>query len=573
MAKVRTYDSKVRPNPLPSSRFSANATKASFGGGQAEDLISLGKSIQGVGEQANDIAVQYQKTSGERRDKSLVRDALNNAESDLRVLEGEMRLPENREKAIDAYDTVLKQTEELRKKYVQQFSNPRQRDLFMASFDSTMGGVRDRAYALQEKSRLEFEKLTIDAQKQSAVDNAVTNRTDPAAIKDAEVTIAANVNYMNRGLPKEIKKSALEVEIHNLHASVLSALTQDDPRAAQGYLEQNWGKFRPEARETLKAELEDKAFDWTVREEAAQLVNSGLQEEEIMAAVDKVEDPKKADALRKRVKERIEDRQVAREIQQKENTFTAWQGVMRGGEIPYGRLSGQEIRAMEVYKRAELRGFSQESDRSILVALGRLDDNQLKQIDEETMAGYANYLTRDDFNLLFSRYRDLRRDQGLGPEPKDLTRIRSRAQMVTDALASVGVDPSLKKQTFFGEKAKKAEEKTADQMVINDLTRQFERELNQAQRAKGRDLYPEEERQILDELMLTGKVRNIFGQVKEKDFLFQTDEADIEKNFDIRDIPAAVQQQLDEAFRLRGIPATEENIKNYYIEYLKSRKK
>jgi len=306
-----------------------------------------------------------------------------------------------------------------------------------------------------------------------------------------------------------------------------------------------------------------------VREDAAKLVNSGMPEQKIEEELAKVKDPKKGDALRAKVKEYLEDRKIAREIKQKESIYSEWNGVMRGEPIPYGRISGSEVKAMETYQRAANAGFAQDSDRSVLMQLGRLSDAQLKEVDEVTMAGYGTKLNRDDFNALFSRYRELRRGSDVGIAPEKLTQIRGNSEMVGDALAAVGINPGSSAEKS---KKKQAKENAADQIVVNELSRSFEREINDAQLSKGRQLYPEEKRQILDTLMIKGKVRKAFSA--KETYLFQAEDADItERNFSVKEIPTAVQQQMDEAFKLRNIAATPDNIKSFYLEYLKSKKK
>lgn len=569
MAKVRTLDPQVAPAAVPNVRGSSNASAASFGGAQAADLKDLGSSLVSAGDGVTKAAAVYTVQSQDRKDKALVRDNLNQAEDEMRRLEGDLRRPENRERAIDAYSHAQKDFNETRKKYLNALGNDRQRELFTASFDSQMNGALDRAYALQETSRVQYEKITRDAQNQSAVENAVAARTDPKEILNSELTIIANTRAENAGLPKDVVNASVAMAKNNLHTSVVNALVQEDPVMAQKYLEQYKDKFNPTSYEALKTDTDQKAFDWTVRTTADKLISTGMNEQQIEAAVAEVKDPKKADALRARIKDGLELRNVARDIAQKETIYSEWNNVMKGGPVPYGRISGSEVKAMETYKKAEFAGFAPESDRGILMQLGRLSDQQLKEVDEVTMAGYGKSLNRDDFNVIFNRYRELRRGSQVGIEPEKLTQIRTDSAMVGDALKAVGIDPG--KSTKF-RKLKQAEENAADQLIVNDLSRSFEREINDAQLAKGRKLYPEEKQQILDGLMIKGKVRK--GLSNRDTYVFQADEADInEKNFSIKEIPAGIQEQMNEAFKLRGIAPTPDNIKNYYLQYLRSKKK
>lgn len=568
MAKVRVLDSQVQAAALPDTRRQSNGSAAAFGGAQAADIGAVGKSLTDFGDGATRAAGVYAAQSQDRKDKALARENLIGAEDEMRKLEGELRKPENRGKAVDAYSHAQKSLIEIRKKYNNGLGNDRQRELFSSSFDAQMNSTLDRAFTLQETTRVQYEKITRDAQNQSAVQNAISARTDPKEIAESEATIVANTRAENVGLPKEYVDSAVKSATNNLHASVVDALVQDDPRLAQGYLKANWDKFDPISREGRKTDIDNKAFDWTVREDAAKLVNSGMPEQKIEEELAKVKDPKKGDALRAKVKEYLEDRKIAREIKQKESIYSEWNAVMRGEPIPYGRISGSEVQAMETYQRAANAGFAQDSDRSVLMQLGRLSDAQLKEVDEVTMAGYGTKLNRDDFNALFSRYRELRRGSDVGIAPEKLTQIRSDSAMVGDALAAVGINPGSSAEK---NKKKQAKENAADQIVVNELSRSFEREINDAQLSKGRPLYPEEKQQILDTLMIKGKVRKVFSA--KETYLFQAEDADItERNFSVKEIPVAVQQQMDEAFKLRNIAATPENIKSFYLEYLKSKK-
>lgn len=570
MAKVRGYEpGQVQANPLPSSRFDASASSDSFGGARASQFKALGQSLQNVSSGLQDAAVKFQQ-SNERKDRAVVRDNLNNAQSEARVFMSDLNRPENRQTAVDAYEKSQKQLTDIRRRYSSQLKNSRQQDLFTASFDDVMNGHLDRAIAIQDKARTDYEKETLAAQNQTAVEDAVASRTDPAAIRTSEVTIKANTAFENRGLPVPVRKKAVENAVHNLHASVLSALTLDSPVAAQEYLKQNWGKFNPAAREGLKKELDGKAFDFTVRQRAAEISNSGAPLEDQLKQADTFNDPKMADELRQRIKEKYDDKVLARKAQEQALVQQEWSALTqdpRGYQIPYEKFTDPEQwRAMEEYKRAALNGYSQSSDVPVLMKLGLMSDEQLKSIPVKEMAGYAHVLTEGDFKAVFDRYQSLNGGKGAKPLSDTVTQIRSDTALVNDALKSVGIDITAKD-------AKDKKKKQKYENTANEFYRAYQSELTQQEQKLGRKASPDEKQQVVDSLLIKGRVRNPdWFMLNDQDkFVFQV-QNDEWKNFSVQEVPQEDQVKIVEALNRAGRPVTQEAVRNLYIKKLQGKR-
>lgn len=572
MPKVQTYDQgQVKARPLPASRFDANATADSFGGGKAKDLTTLGNALQSAGNDGGNAVVKYAAESKDRKDKAFVRDALNSAQSDARVFMADLNRPERRQDATEAYNLSSKELAAIRKKYSSNLKDPRQRDLFTASFDEVMNSHLDRASSLQEKSRVEFEKITIDAQNQTAVDDAVAARTDINEINRSEFTIRANARYKTRGLPEDVRKRAEQEEVNNLHSSILSALAQDSPVAAKDYLEKNKDKFTQGAAFVEKQkELTEKAFEFTVRQKAVEFSNSGLSLEDQFKEVDKIQDPKMADELRKRVKEKYDDKKLAAEAQAKQVLTDEWQKLTqdpRGYQIPYEKFTDKkEWEAMEAYKRAALNGYSEASDIPLLIQLGTASDEDLRQVPIETMAGYAKQLKESDWKAVFDRYSALRGGNGSRELSAGLTQIRSDTTLVSDALKSVGIDLTPKDAKNKGKRQKY--EKVSDQFF-----RAYQSEVSQEELKLGRKATPVEKQQIVDDLLVKGRVKNPdwFAFNDANKFLFQV-EGDEWKNFSVKEIPEEDQRKITDALNRAGQPVTKAAVTNLYIKKLQSRK-
>lgn len=562
MPKVQGYNpGQVKPTALPASRFSANATAESFGGGDAAEIGKIGKAGQELGGVINKFAIEQQDI----KDKAVAREALV-AATDAQLKHGASVWELKGEPATRALDTMNEGLVKIRQEYSKNLS-PRQRDLFLASFDSKADDYKQKAMLFQVQATDAYEKTTLTAENQSAIDLAIANRTDPKSIRDAENTISANTLRLNRGQENVTKKQALIDAMDLLHNKVLGAIAQDSPIAAQEYFKANEKRFKPDGRDALRKSLEDKAFDFDVRMKAVDLSNSGLSLEEQLKMADKERDPKKADELRKRVKEKYEDKKLAKESADAEALKAEWQQMIQNPkdyQIPYERLNKNEWQAMESFKKAKLNGFALSSDTGEVIRYGLMTDQELKAVPVTEVAAAAKNLTEKDWKEVFGRYQALRGGKGAAEVTAGMTQIRTDAALLTDTLNAVGIKT----------------DKGQNKEVVDKLFRAYQSELSQEELKLGRKLTPPEKQQVVDDLFVKGKIKNFSIPVgpfsiplpggSRRVYELQPDEW---QNFTVKEVPQEEQVKIVEALNRKGLPVNKATIQKIYLQKLESRRK
>lgn len=544
MPKVKDIPvGRVSANAAPSVTQSASAGAESFGGGQGRQLQQLGQGIQDAGAAAGSYIIE----SEQRKSKALVRDSLTNARAEARTFMSDLYTKQGKD-AIDAHGVASKTLQDIRKKYAGQFKTPYQKDLFSSNFDSEIESHLDRAISFQERSRLEYEKNTRDAENLEAVDSAVANRTDIRAIGNSEFTIRANTKAQYKGQDATFIKEKEEEAVNLLHKNVLEALSVDSPVAAKQYLKDNWEKFDSASREALKKKIDSDAFEFEVRADAAQMDVDGLTFEQQIEKVNEEKDPEKASALKKEVEERFRLKDKIKERKAKDEEYSYWQQVKKGGEVPFGRVSGDLAKQMVAYKRTAAAGFAETSDLAVLQKLGTMSDEDLKAAPLDDVIKFGRVLTKGDFEPFFDRYLDLRNNKTGGEKGDEkLISIRTDSQLVESTLKSLGIDNT-------GEKNK--DKRKENERLTSELYSKYQDELTAFQQTNDRKPTPQEKRQLLDNLVIEGKVKGFFK--KKPVFAIE-----------VKDIPDKDRKQIREALREASLAETEENILATYVAGIK----
>lgn len=461
----------VQATRVPSVRFTPNATAASFGG--KSELSQFGEALGYATDALARSVIIQNKEAVHRRDTAIARDKYTQASSEANqyLMDVYMR---NGEDAVNAYPDVEKQLQEISKKYEEQMVNPVQREYFKASFSHASEQHLNRTALWVQGKRKEYEQETLMAENQLAVETAVAMRTDPASIREAEITISLNTASQYKGFPSEVKQKKIADAKNNLHSAVVAALVVDSPIAAQGYLEKNWDKFNPIAREALKVDLAEKAELATVRNISTAISSSGKTYEEQLAEVDKIKDPKRADAVRKRVKDTHDERQQLKEAQQVEKFESVVDDIFKdptNAEIPSDLSAQQQEKLYDLGKKlrkdkAAARGASaaSETDWSAYYELKGMPPEQFRNVD---LLDYADRLKESELKELIKEQRDERGGRGKGLS------VRTPYQ---NAMSVVKTLPIFKDDNKGWADVKKNQKGVAKQ---NQFLAQFEARLNQ----------------------------------------------------------------------------------------------
>lgn len=305
---VKVYQpGQVQNNPLPGSRFTANATAASFGGGQAQDLQAMGGALMKAGQ----ASATLHDISQERANRAAVRDKLNTASAELRELTGSYYRRKGQD-AASVYSEAEQALAEVRKKHTQDIKDPRQKDMFDASYESLANGHLNRVYAFQEEQRVVWEKETREAENMNAIEDAAAAWTDPAAIREAEVTLKFNTAANLKGMGDKVIKKGIEDATHLLHTEVLKKVGAYSPQAALDYIKTYGDRIKPVERAVLTQELQKKADIVWAMDKALELANSGKTFEEQLAVADAEKDPNKATELKENLRSIRTDRENAK---------------------------------------------------------------------------------------------------------------------------------------------------------------------------------------------------------------------------------------------------------------------
>lgn len=538
---------QVTANAAPNVTQSANASADSFGAGQARDVQRLGAGLQDVGGSLGKLAIVGQ----DRVDKAIARDTLNQARTDMRTFMADVYSRKGKD-AINAYGETQKKVDELRKKYGALLKTPNQRDLFATSFDSLSNEHLDKSVVFGEKAKVEYENNSLDAENQNAIEDAVANRTDPRAIHQAEVTLIQNTRYKFRGQSPEFVAEEVEKARHALHKGVLDSIAVDSPVAAKEYFKKFEKRFDPSERDAIKKTLEKEALSFEVRQTALQWSVEGRTYEDQIKEIDKVKDPERAKLLKAEVETRTATRDAVVKRKQNDTEDAFWTQVKNGGGVPWGRVRGEVAKDMFAYQQALVRGFAPTSDRATLLRLGTLTDQELRDHDTAALVETAQSLTKEDFEAIFERHKNLKLDKATDADDSRFKSVRADATMIGDLLEGAGFTVTGKKG---GDRKKNAD-------AINRFWTAYDYRVAESERTSGKKLDSLQKRDIAEKLLIEAPTKGWFGLSKKPLF-----------NIKLDDIDTGTRKKLREALEKTGTAVTEAAMLELYGRYTEAKAK
>ena len=548
MPRVRgAQPGQVQPNAAPAVYQSASASGESFGGGQARDIQRAGQGLQSLGQGIGNFALVEQ----DRVNKALVRDSLNSVRTDMRTFMADVYQRKGKD-AIGAHAETLKKVDELRKKYGAAFKNPVQRDLFDSNFSDLANDHLDKALVFGEKAKVEYENNSLDAENQNAIEDAVLNRTDRKAVGKAEFTLVANTRYKHRGQDPAFIKERVEEARHLLHKSVMEAIAVDSPVAAKEYFKKYQNHFDPSERTAIKEKLEKESLSFEVRQQALQWSTQGMTLEDQLKEVDKIKDPDRAKLLKAEVEERTKTKDVLKARQLADTEDAHWQSVRNGGQVPFGRVRGEVARDMFAYQQAIVRGFAPTSDRATLLRLGTLTDQELRDHDTAALVETAQSLTKEDFEAIFERHKNLKLDKATDADDSRFKSVRADATMIGDLLEGAGFTVTGKKG---GDRKKNAD-------AINRFWTAYDYRVAESERTSGKKLDSLQKRDIAEKLLIEAPTKGWFGLSKKPLF-----------NIKLDDIDTGTRKKLREALEKTGTAVTEAAMLELYGRYTEAKAK
>ena len=368
-----------------------SATAAAFGGRQAQQAAAQASAILQIAAVTSDFA----RASQANRDKSIVRDQLNQAKSTARQFVADTRTKKGKA-AINAYSETDKRLQELRKEHVSNLTTEAQRQLFTSAYDPVMNAHLNRTLTFQQQSRSDYEKMTWAAENQNAIEDAIDNSSDDVEVESSEATIIANTRAATRGAGKEISDKAVEGAVHTLHKSVIDSMKDVDPAGALAYFEKHSDKIDPVIRGKLAKDLENRNEDVLIRTTALELSNSGLSLEDQLAEVDKIEDPNVAKGVRAAVGFRAREKSAIAKAKETKYSESQWDELFKNPlafNIPFD-LSAKDQKGMLAFKNQTIKGNEVDVDWTRDNELRRLPPKEFQEVDlvkEIPRIGTARY--------------------------------------------------------------------------------------------------------------------------------------------------------------------------------------
>jgi hypothetical protein len=314
MARVPTYQQQVENTPLVGSRFSANATAASFGGADAAIAAGIGQGLAGVANALADKAQKNQKI----KDVAVARDASNSFDSDVRNLEADYYARSGKS-ALEMHKEAETKIQEARRKHMDSLQSEEQKAHFTAWADAESKRFLDSVMTKQIKETESFHETTLKAQNASLTDNSVGNRTLPAQIAENDSLMQANLRSSKafRDADPATQELMLKKATNDHYSAVLHAVDADSSQAGKDFLEKNKDKFLATEYTTLMEEQKKKASGEYVAQRAKDLSNSGVALEVQLAAADQEKDPVIGEKIRTQLLERAKNKETIKDYQSK----------------------------------------------------------------------------------------------------------------------------------------------------------------------------------------------------------------------------------------------------------------
>jgi len=395
---------------IPSSALRKDvATPAQFGSEIDQVAQQIGPQIEQAGLQA------LQKNKITKR-KALIRDSVNEFNTFSREYNSSV-YDKKAQDAIDIYPEAQKTYEDTKDKMVAEFGNPIEKEIFLSNINSSVNNSLGNILKHQESQISAYEDVTLDAQNQNFIDNAIQNRFEPDYIKQQEEGLVANTRFKNDkyGLEGKVAKQNVDMAINNFNVKVLESF--DSPSKSNEYLKDNWNKFSPAVRTELQEKINKEMEEIFIREKSLELSTSGLTLEQQLQQVDKIKDPKQASAVRRNVKTRNNEKEAIRKSEQKQFEEQEWDKLFENPliyNIPIKQIDSTtqkqmlnfKNKAINEYKQANGVGVADSTDYILYNELMSMSDKEFLEVN---LNDHISKLNATDFKSLVNNQRNLRR--------------------------------------------------------------------------------------------------------------------------------------------------------------------
>lgn len=448
--------------------------------------------------------------------------------------------------AFDLPEAVLETYDERTREIDSKLTNNRQRMAFRRSATMRRLDV-DRTIQRHVAGEIKaYDKTQTDSYLASEIDAGIAAAGDNERVDMAIArTRAVIADHANRnGLPPEwIERQGGDVASKIRTGVVERMLANGQDLAAREYLKEH----RKEISGSDLARLEKAVQLGSVRGESQRQADEIItKHQDMKGALDaarKIKDPEVRDATENRIKDHFSTMSAAEENDRKRLYRTAASVLERNGgnldAIPPGdwaRLDPAQLHALETRSRQIREGVEPVTNWNRyydLMNLASADGTRQKFMQTDLMQ-YRHELSDAEFKGMVSMQSQLRQGKSVD---EALDGYRTRKQVVDDALASIGVDPTPKPNSPHAKR-------------VDLFRRQVDEKVAEFARINGKKPGTLETQEIVDNLLIKGTVpgSGFFGMFQSQKRLYEI-ETGADLDIPYEEIPANERKKIEDALR------------------------
>ena len=506
--------------------------------------------------------------------------------------------------AVDGREEVLRGIEEDGREIGEKLETAEQREAFDAvrrqRAQRAMQAV-DSHHAQQASAYAQAETLaSIQAHGADYLNQIGNPQAMAASMAELQSDVTALLDEMGAG-PKQ-RKQVMREHLSKLHAQAVGSLVdQDNPSGARAYLAQHGSDMDPKTRDHSRAlvkrgsiahdstnlalqllaepvrDIDTSAIEglpgtdeFRISEAEAIRIREDQRQMQLQDAYDKLDDMFARGNISAEVRDATRARIAQQERQEQANVAEFRQSVMADSErwLSENPLSGIDALPPHLFTQLQVHGLLGDlagfadgrrytTDPEAAARLLAVPDDQLRQMSPQEV--YV--MGRGKLNNQDLRYLQARHAKAIGQATPEIRRVITVQDRVKRTARQLGILPRGSRRMSG------AEQERWEQFQFR-----FNEDLERWQRTNGREAGDDDIQKMLD-LMVEDEVfevGSLWDSAPRPLVTFGDDVEDVAvavqgETVMLRDIPAPVKQTIGNYLRERGIPATSQQVANWWI--------
>lgn len=551
MPKIPRYEQQVREVGLPDVSSRVSAPIEAFGGGQADASQNIGKFVATI-DKIQDDADQVKALDAANKLKSQKTELLYNPQTGAYTKKGS-----NAFGVVDEYGKEFDKYAE----GIEKDLSSNQKRYFREAYGREKLDLDDSLSKHLFKESEEFEDQTVESSLLAHREDAVLNYTDMNKVRQSMLGQEEQImkHAQRKGLPAAWVKLKLQDSESKTHAGITKKYLADgNDTAAEQYFKANQDGFTAADLEDVQTDLQEGVLRGKSQRASDVLFNKYSNSmSQAVSEARKIEDPR----LRDETINRLKDNYALKEKADNERVENLHRGAadiidQTGSvdKIPAGQwkqFSLSERSALKSYAKAKAEGAGVVTDDNVYYDLKV--NMPRDEFVKTNLMKYRPVLDDSAFKELTTMQAGLRKADAKAI--KQFDGYRTDAQIVNDAMSSIGIK--------YGSGASKTQNERA-----NNFRRKVEQEMIALQSQTKRKATNEEMQKIVDFMKVEA--------VTEAGVIFDTKkrmyELEAGDNIESIEVPDSERKKIEEALRANNKPVDEKTIQYYYLRKFNSGK-